>query len=142
MNSDTATDRGQRLAGLFILGLLITGLSWSSHAETTGQAKPGSKDDSELSSEACFEELDLSQLERALQRCNAVVHAHRADPAPLTDRSLLYILLGRIDQACRDVDQAVTLIRKQGHRVDPMVSHELMVRQASCKQRLSNAGKG
>jgi hypothetical protein len=30
----------------------------------------------------------------------------------------------------------------KGSTVDPMIRHELKVRQASCRQRISNAGKG
>ena len=118
-------------------GLLAAGLGSAGRSESTARPDP-----SELNSQACLEELDLSRLDQALQRCNAVVQAHRSDPAPLTDRSLLYILLGRIDQACRDVDQAIKLINSNPSTVDPMVRHELTVRQASCRQRVSNAGKG
>jgi len=118
-------------------GLLIAGLGSAGRSEST--ARPNA---SELNSQACLEELDLSQLDQALQRCNAVVQAHRTDPAPLTDRSLLYILLGRIDQACRDVARAMKLVNNDGTAADPMVRHELKVRQASCRQRVSNAGKG
>lgn len=118
-------------------GLLAAGLGSAGRSESTARPDP-----SELNSQACLEELDLSRLDQALQRCNAVVQAHRTDPAPLTDRSLLYILLGRIDQACRDVDQAITLMNSKGSTADPMVRHELKVRQASCRQRVSNAGKG
>jgi regulator of sirC expression with transglutaminase-like and TPR domain len=118
-------------------GLLAAGLGSAGRSEST--ARPNA---TELNSQACLEELDLRQLDQALRRCNAVVQAHRTDPAPLTDRSLLYILLGRINQACRDVDRAMTLMNIKGSTVDPMIRHELKVRQASCRQRISNAGKG
>jgi len=92
--------------------------------------------------QACLEELDLNKLDQALERCNQVVQEHRTNPAPLTDRSLLHTLLGQLDQACLDVDQALVLVKRQGKAADPMISHELMVRQKSCKQRRSMAGKG
>jgi hypothetical protein len=40
------------------------------------------------------------------------------------------------------VHKALTLVKRQGKTADPMVSHELKVRQTSCRQRASMAGKG
>lgn len=118
-------------------GLLLSGLGCRSRSAPVQRVK-----DVALPVQACLEDLDLNRLEQALRRCNAVVQAHRSDPAPLTDRSLLYTLLGRQDQACSDVSRAISLLNQQGTAADPMVSHELKVRQASCKQRLNSAGKG
>ena len=47
-------------------------------------------------------------------------------------------LLGQHDQACRDVEQAIALM---DDRTDPMLRHELKVRQATCKQRRTINGK-
>ena len=137
MISDTATEPRHLVVGLLLAALLVSGLGCSSRSAPTRKAS-----NPELPAQACLENLDLNRLERALRRCNAVVDLHRSDPGPLTDRSLLYTLLGRLDQACSDVNQAMQLVNKQGKAADPMISHELKVRQASCKQRRSSAGKG
>ena len=137
MTSVTATKSKQGLAALLITGLLFTGVGCRSRSAPTNALS-----EAELTPQACLEELDLDQLDQALKRCNQVVSAHRADPAPLTDRSLLHTLMGQLDLACLDVDKALTLVKRQGKTADPMVSHELKVRQTSCRQRASMAGKG
>ena len=86
--------------------------------------------------------LDLNKLNKALQRCNEVVSAHRDKPAALADRSLLLTLMGKTEQACADVTQAMELLRHNKRSTDPMVVHELNVRHKSCKQRDSIVGNG
>ena len=49
-----------------------------------------------------------------------------------------WTLLGQQEQACRDVEQAIALM---DDRADPMLRHELTVRQATCKQRRTINGK-
>ena len=137
MTSVTATNSKQGLAALLIAGLLFSGMGCRSRSAPTTALS-----EAELTPQACLEDLDLDQLDQALKRCNQVVSAHRADPAPLTDRSLLHTLMGQLDLACLDVDKALTLVKRQGKTADPMVSHELKVRQTSCRQRASMAGKG
>jgi hypothetical protein len=50
-------------------------------------------------------------------------------------------LLGRTTQACEDVAQALKLQQEQRAAVEPMLRHELTVRQAACKQERTMAGK-
>lgn len=122
---------------MLLTALVLTAVGCRSHSaptRTTPQAN--------LTPEACLEDLNLSNLNQALKHCNQVVDAHRSDPAPLTDRSLIHTLMGQLDQACSDVNRALSLVNRQGKAADPMISHELTVRQASCKQRRSMAGKG
>ncbi len=120
-----------------IAGLLFTGVGCRSRSAPTNALS-----NAELTPQACLEELDLSELDQALNRCNQVVAAHSTDPGPLTDRSLLHTLMGQLELACVDVDKALLLIKRQGQTADPMVRHELNVRHTSCKQRASMAGKG
>ena len=122
---------------MLLASLLLTAVGCRSHSAPTTTIP-----DAELTPQACLEELDLKNLDQALNRCNQIVAAHANDPPPLTDRSLLHTLLGQMDQACLDVNQALRLIKRQGTKADPMINHELMVRQESCKQRRSMAGKG
>jgi len=122
---------------LMISGLLLTGLGCRSRSET----KPaGASPEASISD--CMSDLDLNKLERALQRCNQVVDAHGDKPAALADRSLLLTLMGKTDQACADVTQAMALLRQNKRSTDPMVVHELNVRHKSCRQRDSIVGNG
>lgn len=122
---------------LMIGGLLLTGLGCRSRSE------PNGADVSMKTSIAnCMSNLDLNNLENALQRCNEVVDAHGDKPAALADRSLLLTLMGKTDQACADVNQAIGLLQQNNRSVDPMVVHELNVRQKSCKQRDTMVGNG
>ena len=95
-----------------------------------------------MAASSCLEGLDLERLDEALNHCNAVVKGHPGNPIPLTDRSLIHTLIGRDDEACADVKQASALIAKDGQRHDPLLKHELAVRQQSCKQRATMAGSG
>ena len=122
---------------LMIGGLLLTGLGCRSRSEP----KPSSVS-AETSIADCMSDLDLNKLNKALQRCNEIVEAHGDKPAALADRSLLLTLMGKIDQACADVTQAMALLRQSKRSTDPMVVHELNVRHKSCKQRDSIVGNG
>ncbi|WP_186545725.1 hypothetical protein [Synechococcus sp. ROS8604] len=122
---------------LMIGGLLLTGLGCRSRSEP----KPSSVS-AETSIADCMSDLDLNKLNKALQRCNEIVEAHGDKPAALADRSLLLTLMGKTDQACADVTQAMALLRQSKRSTDPMVVHELNVRHKSCKQRDSIVGNG
>ena len=50
--------------------------------------------------------------------------------------------MGKTDQACADVTQAMALLRQDSKSADPMVVHELNVRHKSCKQRDTIFGNG
>jgi hypothetical protein len=122
---------------LMIGGLLLTGLGCRSRSEP----KPATIS-AEISIADCMSDLDLNKLDKALQRCNEVVDAHGDKPAALADRSLLLTLMGKTDQACADVTQAMALLRQDSRTADPMVVHELNVRHKSCKQRDTILGNG
>jgi|TARA_B110000444_G_C18503919_1_gene439076 hypothetical protein len=122
---------------LMIGGLLLTGLGCRSRSEP----KPAAIS-AEISLADCMSDLDLNKLDKALQRCNEVVDAHGDKPAALADRSLLLTLMGKTDQACADVTQAMALLRQDSRTADPMVVHELNVRHKSCKQRDTILGNG
>ncbi|WP_255476302.1 hypothetical protein [Synechococcus sp. SYN20] len=120
-----------------ISGLLLTGLGCRSRSEP----KPATVSP-EISIADCMSDLDLNKLDKALQLCNQVVDAHGDKPAALADRSLLLTLMGKTDQACADVTQALALLSKGSRTADPMVVHELKVRHKSCKQRDTILGNG
>ena len=127
--SVTATDHRWRPHLALALGLLLI-----SGCQGTPQQTP----DLTVSTSSCLEDLASNQLRSALQRCNGSVEAFPDQPEPWRDRSLVQTLLGQHDQACRDVEQAIALM---DDRADPMLRHELTVRQATCKQRRTINGK-
>ena len=95
-----------------------------------------------MKASSCLENINLERLDKALEHCNAVVVSHPANPVPLTDRSLIQTLMGRDDEACADVSQAISLLNSRNKSKDPLLKHELEVRQQSCKQRATMAGNG
>ena len=50
--------------------------------------------------------------------------------------------MGRDDEACADVSQAISLLNSRNKSKDPLLKHELEVRQQSCKHRATIAGNG
>lgn len=102
------------------------------------QSAPQPKPDLSVSTSSCLENLASNQLRSALQRCNNSVETFPDQPEAWRDRSLVQTLLGQQDQACRDVEQAIALMDNGS---DPMLRHELTVRQATCKQRRTINGK-
>ncbi|MEB3246496.1 MAG: hypothetical protein VKJ63_01380 [Synechococcus sp.] len=87
---------------------------------------------------SCLEDFASNRLSAVLERCNAMVDSMPGQPEPLRDRALVLSLNGQHDRACSDVEQAKGLLTAAS---DPMLRHELTVRQATCKQRRSIAGK-
>ena len=122
---------------LLISGLLLT-IQACKNAESPLAASP----DPQVKASSCLEALNLQRLDQALEHCNAVVVSHPDNPVPLTDRSLIHTLMGSDEEACADVSQAASLLKGQNNSRDPLLEHELNVRQQSCKHRATMAGKG
>ncbi len=93
-----------------------------------------------VSSQACLEELNLAFLEKALKDCNEVITQYPNNPEPLNDRSLIYTLMGDMNSACNDVNQALKLLDTKVSEADPLVRHELIVRKDSCIKRVNMLG--
>ena len=126
-----------RLVSVLILsGLLISTASCRGQSSDTAPAEPAAVGVNE-----CLDNLNLKRLDAALDHCNAVVLAYRGNPAPLVDRSLIFTLMNRPDEACRDVAEASNLLKQSKQKPDNMLVHELTVRQQSCKLRATIAGK-
>ena len=126
----------------FRWGLLISWLLLTIQACTNAESSRAAKPDPQLKASSCLENLSLQKLDKALEHCNAVVLSHPDNPVPLTDRSLLHTLMGSDDQACADVKRAASLLKNRAKTTDPLLRHELKVRQQSCKHRATMAGKG
>ena len=57
-----------------------------------------------------------------------------------TKPKFIYALKGQYQKACTDVAAGLKLIRESKAPVDPMLTHELDVRQATCKHARTIAG--
>lgn len=109
----------------------------------TRSADPGKTIDAIVAEQGttCLNDLRQTQLDASLRRCDQFVEAQPQRPEAFSERSLILHLNGDHAEACRDVAQAMDLINA-GATVDPLLKHELDVRQAACKARRSNAGNG
>ena len=122
--------------------LLIGVLLFTVQACKNAESPQAVSTDPQVKASSCLEDLNLQRLDKALEHCNAVVVSQPGNPVPLTDRSLIQTLMGLDDEACADVSQAISLLNNQNKSRDPLLEHELDVRQQSCKQRATMAGNG
>ena len=82
----------------------------------------------------------MDDLKLMVERCDEAIE-QTPDQADLhRDRALVLTLLGDQAKACEDVELALSLMRRSGQPVDPMLQHELQVRQSTCKQSRTMAG--
>ena len=89
---------------------------------------------------SCFGGFRMNDLELIVRRCDEAIE-QTPDQADLhRDRALVLTLLGDQAKACDDVATAVSLLKRSSQPVDPMLQHELKVRQSSCKQSRTMAG--
>ena len=89
---------------------------------------------------SCLGDFRMDDLELMVKRCDEAID-QTPDQADLhRDRALVLTLLGDQAKACDDVATAVSLLKRSSQPVDPMLQHELQVRQSSCKQSRTMAG--
>ena len=89
---------------------------------------------------SCLNGFRMDELELIVRRCDEAIE-QTPDQADLhRDRALVLTLLGQQAKACDDVAMAVSLLKRSSQPVDPMLQHELQVRQSSCKQSRTMAG--
>jgi regulator of sirC expression with transglutaminase-like and TPR domain len=82
----------------------------------------------------------MDDLKLMVERCDQAI-VETPDQADLhRDRALILTLLGDQARACNDVDTALSLLNRSSQPVDPMLLHELKVRQTTCKQSRTMAG--
>ena len=91
-----------------------------------------------MGSEMCIRDRD--DLSGMVERCDDAIE-QTPDQADLhRDRALVLTLFGDQARACDDVEEALLLLTQASQPVDPMLLHELKVRQTSCKQSRTMAG--
>lgn len=89
---------------------------------------------------SCLGDFRMDDLELMVERCDKTIE-QTPDQADLhRDRALVLTLLGDQAKACEDVALALSLLKRSSQPVDPMLQHELQVRQSSCKQSRTMAG--
>ena len=89
---------------------------------------------------SCLGDFRMDDLELMVERCDEAIK-QTPDQADLhRDRGLVLTLLGNQVKACEDVELALSLLKRSSQQVDPMLQHELQVRQSSCKQSRTMAG--
>ena len=91
--------------------------------------------DSQIKIDSCLESINKNDLEKALKMCNHVVGKFPNHPEPLSDRSLIYTLLGEERLACLDVNHANRLIKNEMINIDPLIKYQMKVRYNSCNKR-------
>ena len=90
---------------------------------------------------SCLGDFQMDDLKGMVAGCDEAI-AQTPDQADLhRDRALVLTLLGDQAKACDDVEIALSLLNRSGQPVDPMLLHELKVRQTSCKQSRTMAGR-
>ena len=89
---------------------------------------------------SCLSSFRMDDLELMVKRCDEAIE-QTPDQADLhRDRALVLTLLGDQAKACDDVAIAVSLLEQSSQQVDPMLQHELQVRQSSCTHSRTMAG--
>ena len=89
---------------------------------------------------SCLGDFRMDDLKLMVERCDEAIE-QTPDQADLhRDRAIVLTLLGDQAKACDDVATAVSLLKRSSQPVDPMLQHELKVRQSSCKQSRTMAG--
>ena len=83
---------------------------------------------------SCLERFEAESIDQSLQTCNKAISDSPDQPELLRDRSVLLTIAGKTQAACVDVTKALALLDRSSDGVDPMLLHELQVRQATCRQ--------
>ena len=83
---------------------------------------------------SCLGDFRIDNLELMVERCDEAIDQTPDQADLLRDRALVLTLLGNQAKACEDVSLALSLLKRSSQPVDPMLQHELQVRQSSCKQ--------
>ena len=83
---------------------------------------------------SCLGDFRMDDLKLMVERCDEAIE-QTPDQADLhRDRALVLTLLGNQAKACEDVSLALSLLKRSSQPLDPMLQHELQVRQSTCKQ--------
>ena len=76
----------------------------------------------------------MDNLKLMVERCDKAIEQTQDQADLHRDRALILTLLGNQAKACEDVALALSLLKQSSQPVDPMLQHELQVRQSTCKQ--------
>ena len=117
-----------------LVGVLLISLLTACAEEPLPQRK--------ISPSDCLSDVHMDRLKESLARCDKVVAAYPNDPLPLNERYLLHTLAEDDKAACRDIARASALALKiPAQRLDPLLRHDLQLRQADCRTILPMTGQ-
>ena len=83
---------------------------------------------------SCLGDFRMDDLKLMVERCDEATKQTPDQSDLHRDRALVLTLLGNQAKACEDVSLALSLLKRSSQPVDPMLQHELQVRQSTCKQ--------
>ena len=83
---------------------------------------------------SCLGDFRMRDLELMVERCDEAIKQTPNQADLHRDRALILTLRGDQAKACEDVEVALSLLKQSKQIVDPMLQHELQVRQSTCKQ--------
>ena len=83
---------------------------------------------------SCLGDFRMDDLKLMVERCDEAIKQTPDQSDLHRDRALVLTLLGNQAKACEDVSLALSLLKRSSQPVDPMLQHELQVRQSTCKQ--------
>ncbi len=112
---------------LLVLALFSFGCTSASREKTNSL-------DPQIKIYSCLETIKENNPEKSLATCSQVVKKFPNEPEPLSDRSLIYTLMGENNLACIDVKNALNIIRSQSKNIDPLIKYQIKVRHDSCKK--------
>ena len=82
---------------------------------------------------SCLSDFRMDDLKLMVERCDEAIEQTPNQADLHRDRALVLTLLGDHAKACGDVELALSLLKQSSRPVDPMLQHELQVRQSTCK---------
>ena len=89
---------------------------------------------------SCLKDFNPADLQDVIERCDAAITAAPEQTGFYRDRALVLTLAGEMERACADVTMGLNRLKQADKPVDPMLRHELEVRQETCKQSRTIAG--
>ncbi len=84
--------------------------------------------------ESCLKSYKKNNLEHTLKICEKIIARFPNNPQPLNDRSLIYTLNNKPALACKDVNQAMLLLKNSSSSIDPLIKYQIEIRHKNCKK--------
>ena len=83
--------------------------------------------------QSCLKSYKNNDLENTLKICKKITKEFPNSPQALYDRSLIYTLNNNNILACKDIEQAIVLLKNSNNTIDPLIKYQVEIRQRNCK---------